>query len=319
MRSHRRTRHIGSLAAVAALVALLIPYASSDEGEAAATTPSSSIVYDPGPKLRCYSVSNESGGTNYGNDSRDCDAVDNRNRVDGSCTWFGYASRRGVECPTWRFVTYGWEENRLRQYPGYDHQVQGPSGSPLKLVLQNNSRNLRDQCELKEVAFSYEYVGSSLKRRADGKEYNFSDGRAEVSYDALVEQSGDFRCAERRAVLTTDFIYRTARGLNLISVVHHDPGPFSRPNRDGVLWTNNCKNGEGAPSGCRVTVYGQRIEPGRTTRINVDFTEVARRYAAYLRNDPIPEVSQIEAVQVVNSARGADLKAEVSEVNVTLK
>ncbi|MEV8434667.1 hypothetical protein [Streptomyces chartreusis] len=318
MRAHRRNKHIGLLAAVAALAALLIPYATSGEEEAAAAT-ATSIVYDPGPRLRCYSASDESGGTNYGNDSRDCGAIDEPGRVDDSCTWFGYSSPRGTQCPAWRFVTYGWDENRLRQYPGYDHQVQGPSGSPLKLVLQNNSRNLQDQCELKEVAFSYEYVGSSLKRRADGKEYNFSDGRTKVSYDASVEQSGDFRCAERRAILTTDFIYRTARGLNLISVVHYDPGAFSRPNEDGVLWSNGCKDGEGRPSGCRVTVPGQRIEPGRTTRIDVDFTEVARQYARYLGGEPAPSPSQIEAVQVVNSTKGADLKAEVSHADVTVE
>lgn len=113
--------------------------------------------------------------------------------------------------------------------------MQGKSGTPLKLVLQNNSRSLRDavgsnqNCDLKEIAVSHEYIGSSIKRKADGSTYNFADGRAKVAYDTLVQQTGGFVCEEKRALLTTDFTYRTARGISVISVVHFDPGPSSRP------------------------------------------------------------------------------------------
>ncbi|MFF7738399.1 hypothetical protein [Streptomyces sp. NPDC007984] len=324
MTMHRRNKRAG-LTAVTAVVAAaaaaaLIPFYGS------ASTPkpkTESIVYDPGPKQRCYSVSDEAGGKNYGNRSTDCKNIDNANRVNSRCTWFGYTSRRGVECPAWRFVTYNWDESKLRKYPGFDHQVQGPSGSPLKLVLQNNSRNLKtaqnkQNCELKEVTFSYEYIGSSLKRPAGGGVYQFSDGRVNVAYDALVKQSGGFSCSEKRAILTTDFIYKTARGTNVISVVHFDPGSFMKPNADGVLWTNKCRTGAGKPDGCRVTIHGQRLQPGKKSRISLDFTAIAEKYAKYLGNDPIPKKSQIESVQIVNSAKGADLKAEVSRADVTL-
>ncbi|MFD5989520.1 hypothetical protein [Streptomyces cyaneofuscatus] len=286
---------------------------------------STSIVYDPGVKWRCYSVSNETSGSNYGNDSRDCGEVGHPNRVDTTCTWFGYTSPRGVECPAWRFVTYNWGQERLRTYPGYDHQVQGESGAPLKLVLQNNSRGLRDavggnqNCELKEVAVSHEYVGSSFKRKADGSTYNLADGRTKVAYDALVQQTGGFVCEEKRALLTTDFIYRTVRGINVISVVHFDPGPFSRPNDDGVLWSNNCRKSDGTPDGCRMTVHGERLTPGEQRHLEVDFSDLARKYRGYLNNEGVPSVSQIEAVQVVNSAKGADLMAEVSGLDVTVE
>ncbi|MFD5988547.1 hypothetical protein [Streptomyces cyaneofuscatus] len=39
------------------------------------------IVYDPGIRLRCYSVSDETGGGTYGNDCRDCGSIDNPNGV----------------------------------------------------------------------------------------------------------------------------------------------------------------------------------------------------------------------------------------------
>ncbi|MFE8977664.1 hypothetical protein ACFYM7_30245 [Streptomyces cyaneofuscatus] len=329
MKTRRRKKHIGAITAVAAAAAagaaLLIPFQSSatEESKSPAAATAKSVVYDPGVKLRCYAVSDEVGGRQYGGDSRDCGAIDNKSRVDSKCASFGYKSKHGVECPAWRFVTYNWGESKLRKYPGYDHQVQGPSGSPLKLVLQNNSKNLRDSsgkqnCELKEVAFSHEYIGSSIKRKADGSLYHFSDGRVKASFDALVEQTGGFSCREKRAILTTDFIYKTARGTNLISVVHFDPGSFMKPN-NGVLWTNKCQTSEGKPTGCRVTVYGQRLQPGKKTRIDIDFTEVAKKYAKYLGNDPIPAKSHIEALQVVNSAKGADLKAEVSNVDLTVK
>ncbi|MFQ3561866.1 hypothetical protein QZN11_34420 [Streptomyces gramineus] len=322
MKMHRRKSRTGLTAAaavvVAAAAAVLVPYYGS-----ASAPRTVSIVYDPGPKQRCYSVSDETGGKNYGNESADCANIADANRVNAACTWFGYTSARGVECPAWRFVTYNWDESRLRQYPGYDHQVQGPSGSPLRLVLQNDARTLRtarnaQDCGLKEVTFSYEYIGSSLKRPAGGGEYQFSDGRVKVAYDALVKQTGGFSCAEKRAILTTDFIYKTARGTNVISVVHFDPGSFSRPDADGVLWSNHCRTSAGKPDGCRITVHGQALRPGKRTRIGLDFTALAKKYGKYLGDDPVPKKSQIVAVQVVNSVRGADLRAEISKAAVTL-
>ncbi|MEU4922706.1 hypothetical protein AB0G29_25570 [Streptomyces parvus] len=334
MRSRSPWKSLRLAAALAAVSAAVVPLAPSASAGSAAAEPAghlsrtvksaASIVYDPGMKLRCYSVSDETAGSNYGNDSRDCGEIVHPNRVNADCTWFGYTSPRGVECPAWRFVTYNWGQDRLRAYPGYDHQIQGESGAPLKLVLQNNSRGLRDttgqtqNCELKEVAVSHEYVGSSFKRKADGSTYNFADGQVKVGYDALVEQTGGFACEEKRALLTTDFIYRTARGINVISVVHFDPGPFSRPNDDGVLWSNKCRKADGTADGCRMTVYGEQLTPGERRHLEVDFSGIATKYRGYLNGEAVPSASQIEAVQVVNSAKGADLRAEVSGLDVTL-
>ncbi|MFD7857861.1 hypothetical protein ACFV6B_26770 [Streptomyces microflavus] len=320
----RRRAHLAWAVAAAAAAALLVPQPSFAEAEPAAQTAATSIVYDPGPRLRCYSVAVEDLKSSYGNDSSDCAAIDNPNRwnqappSEGGCQWFGYTSKYGTECPAWRFVTHGWDPSELRTYPGYDHQILGQSGSPLKLTLQNNSRHSQDGCRLKESTFSYEYTGSSLKRNSAGGVYNFGDGRLKASYDALVDQSGDFRCDEKRAILTTDLMWHHEGRIFLISAVHFDPGKFDPPNADGVLWDNGCKDNPDQPQGCRVTVYGERINENKTTRINVDFTALAQQYQEYLGGEPIGAASQIESVQVVNSTKGADLKAEVSNVDVTI-
>ncbi|MGA5499408.1 hypothetical protein ACPCSP_34430 [Streptomyces cinereoruber] len=74
----------------------------------------------------------------------------------------------------------------------------------------------------------------------------------------------------------------------------------------------------GAADGCRGTVRGAALAPGGRTRLDLDFTDVAKKYAAYLANDPVPRKSQIEVVQTVNSTKGADLIAEISHADVTL-
>ncbi|MET9534930.1 MULTISPECIES: hypothetical protein [unclassified Streptomyces] len=274
-------------------------------------TQSRSIVYDPGPAHHCDSVSHESTGATSDADTSGCAALDDAERVDTSCTWFPYEGRYGHACPSWRFITINWDEDRLRQYPGYDHQVAGAEGSPLTLTMQNNAKNVGN-CDLHEVAFSYEYVGSSLRRDPSTHEpYNFSDGRLTASYDAYAKQTGGFTCDEKRAILTTDLIYTVNGKTNLISVVHYDPGGFAGAGKDGVLWSNGCSDG------CRVTVAGPPIEAGKTTHISDDFTALATKYASYL-GGAVPKSSQIQAVQVVNSTRGADLETRVSHADVTL-
>ncbi|MEU8934301.1 hypothetical protein AB0D30_31000 [Streptomyces sp. NPDC048409] len=274
-------------------------------------TQTRSIVYDPGPTHRCWSVSHESSGASTDPDTSGCAPLDQPERTDTNCQWFPYTGRYGDACPSWRFVTIGWEENKLRKTPGYDARVTGAEGKPLTLQMRNSARKAGD-CDLREVAFSYEYTGSSLRRDpADHQPYNFADGRLRVSYDAYLRHSGGFACSEKRAILTTDLIYEAHGKKNVISVVHYDPGHFAGAGKNGVLWSNHCSDG------CRVTVAGQRVAPGRTTAVSVDFTALAAKYSAYL-GGAVPTSSGIEAVQVVNSTRGADLETRVSHADVTL-
>ncbi|MFG2196688.1 hypothetical protein [Streptomyces sp. NPDC048639] len=305
----------------AALSLLLIPLVSpAGPAGAADVTEPVPVVFDPGPKARCFGVVREfysvtpQNETNDSYDTSGCGAVDDPARVDGNCQdRFPYTGAYGPACPAWDFVTMDWNSSGLRQYPGYDHQVWGSSGSPLTLVMQNNSRTLGD-CTLREVAFSYHYPSSSLRRKENGNEYRLADGRLTVSYDAWAEQSGGFACDEKRAILTTDLIYKANGKKNVISVVHHDPGNFAgTPDQNGVLWKNDCADG------CRVTVLGERIPAGSTTRISVDFTDLAGRLAPYLGHDPVPGDSSLLAVQIVNSGKGSDLQTRVSNAAVTLQ
>ncbi|MGW6600235.1 hypothetical protein [Streptomyces sp. NPDC055036] len=303
----------------AAMAALLFFLVGTPSPAAAGVTESTSVVFDPGPKNRCFGVVREpesipAATTEDFHDTSGCGPVDDRQRVDDRCSSrFPYTGASGKACPAWDFVTYNWTREQFRTYPGYDTQVWGSTGSPLTLTMQNNATGTTG-CELREVAFSYHYPSSSLRRKADGSTYHFSDGRLKVSYDAYAEQTGGFSCEEKRAILTTDLIYWVNGKLNVISVVHFNPGKFMEPpNADGVMWTNNCANG------CRLTVPGQQITAKTTTRVTVDFTELARKYAAYLGGDGIPASSQIEAVQMVNSGKGTDLKTQVSNASVTLE
>ncbi|MFI2292018.1 hypothetical protein [Streptomyces niveus] len=302
----------------AVLAALIFSFVSDPSPVAAAdVTAPTSVVFDPGPKARCFGVLREGTGIPPATqsdlqDMSGCGSVDDPQRVDDACYGrFPYTGAYGKACPAWDFVTLDWRSEDFQQYPGYDTEVWGNSGSPLTLKMQNNSAQKGD-CKLREVAFSYHYVSSSLKRKADYSTYNFSDGRLKVSYDAYASQTGGFACAEKRAILTTDLIYFVNGKKNLISVVHFNPGNFIPPNGDGVIWSNNCADG------CRVTVPGQQIPAMTTARVSVDFTELAKKYSAYL-GGAIPADSRLEAVQVVNSGTGTDLETRVSNATVTLE
>ncbi|MEU0277500.1 hypothetical protein [Streptomyces sp. NPDC006195] len=306
----------------AALLALLVPLGAmaSPVSASSPVTQSTSIVFDPGPKNRCFGVVGEfpdlpAGPPSTYYDTSGCRAVDNELRADDGCSdRFPYTDANNRKaCPAWDFVTLNWKSDQRTKYPGYDAQVSGNSGSPLKLGMENNARQVGD-CLLREVAFSYHYPSSSLRRPAPGQHYNFADGRLKVTYDAYAKQSGTFACGEKRAILTTDLIYKDGDRKNVISVVHFNPGKFIEPNADGVFWNNGCQD-----NSCRVTVQGQEIAAGTTSQVSVDFTALAQKYRSYLGGTAVPAESEVIAVQMVNSTMGADLRTEVSNASVTLE
>ncbi|WP_405416245.1 hypothetical protein [Streptomyces rubiginosohelvolus] len=67
-----------------------------------------------------------------------------------------------------------------------------------------------------------------------------------------------------------------------------------------------------------MTVHGEQLTLSERRHLEVDFSGIATKYRGYLNGEAVPSASQIEAVQVVNSAKGADLKAEISGLDVTL-
>lgn len=317
-------------APVMATAVLLLFGMASGPASATVSTPTS-IVFDPGPKNRCFYTEREfyapitaaANQTPYYDDSG-CAADDDPMRDDHKCLndgSFPYVGPQGGACPAWDFITMNWQSSQYEQYPGYDTQVWGTNGSPLTLVLQSNTEPLgaNNDCNLRETTAAYQYPESGLRRKPDWTAYSVADGDLTVSYDAWAQQSGGFTCSEKRAIMTTDLLFwDDAHSRNdVISVVNYDPGHFAgTPNADNVLWQNNC-----AGSSCRVTVLGQQIPAGSTTHLTIDFgallQQLGNKYLGGLTQ--LDTGMQINAIQFVNSTRGADLQTRVSNADVVLQ
>ncbi|MGW4746924.1 hypothetical protein ACWEPR_19170 [Streptomyces sp. NPDC004290] len=315
-RTPRRT----ALRAVTAAVTLLAATLPAVPADGAA---GSSILFDPGPRARCFSTLREFDGVaptadrNNHHSKESCGQVDLPDRVDGHCAApaFPYQGATGPQCPAWDFVTVNWNGDDFGRRPGYTTAVTGLPSGGLALTLDNNSAGSRD-CALRETSLSYQYPSDSLRRRPDGGAYGLGDGHLGVSYTARVELRSDFRCAEHRALLTTDLVYLQPDGRkNVISVIAYDPGAsanFTGPDR--VTWDNHCTGG-----GCRVMVLtGQPLIAGEEARIAVDFTDLAQRLRERLGGQGPTRDSRLIAVQIVTSTRGADLRATVSGVDAVM-
>ncbi|OPF73399.1 hypothetical protein VT50_0228725 [Streptomyces antioxidans] len=323
-----------ALALVLAL-AVVLPLGPSLPTASARTSAGTPIVFDDGPRHRCYAVQEEhydpeppGHAPNPLKDTSGCSALDDPQRVDAACADFGHTGPWGPACPAWKFLTVGWyyqktpdpDSGDFRKFPGYDVQVAGAEGAPLTVSLRNSARATADPCTLREVAFAYEYPSSSFRRRADGGAYGLADGSAlRVSYDARVSDGGVYACAsEHRASLTTDLIYgygpEGARKKNVISVVHFNPDAPAPP-PDGVLW-RHCDTG-----GCRVAVAApEQLPAGVSSHISVEFRALAQRYAADLGHpDGVPADAQIDAVQIVSSNRGTDTGVDLTGTEVVLE
>lgn len=327
---------MGKLSIAAACSICVLPACAPDGADglgasAAAVTAPVSIVFDPGPKNRCFHTSHEgvTGTQTDYLDSSGCAADDDPQRNDTSCTQFPHIGPDGKNiCPAWELITYGWDSGRFTLYPGYDTQIWGSNGAPLTLVLQNNSRPLRtasgDQdCSLRETTFAYDYPSSAIRRTPTWGEYTLADGKLVVSYDAWAQYGGDFGCDEKRAIMTTDLILDDATRKYVISVVHYHPGDTTSQVGD-VMWTNNCIDSLDHPDhtndSCRVTVFGQPVGEATTTHLAIDFSALVDRVGSqYLKGLTSTSVARIHGIQFVNSTRGADLQTRVSGADVVLQ
>ncbi|MFB7377661.1 hypothetical protein ACFC6U_13520 [Kitasatospora purpeofusca] len=315
-RSPRRTVR-RTATAVAALLAAGMPAVPA---HAAAGT---SILFDPGPRARCFSTVREFYGVARTADPANhhskeaCGLVDLPGRGDSTCAppGFPYQGAAGPQCPAWDFVTVNWNGGDFGHRPGYTTAVADLPSGGLALTLDNNSAEAGD-CLLHEASLSYQYPSSSLRRRPDGSAYGLGDGHLRVGYTVRVELRSGFHCAERRAILTTDLVYLQPDGRkNVISVIAHDPGASADPTGpDRVTWDNHC-----AGDGCRVMVLTERpLSPGVDTRVDIDFTDLASRLRGLLGGRAPDLDSRLIAVQIVNSTRGADLRATVSGVDAVI-
>ncbi|MFS0895027.1 hypothetical protein [Microbacterium sp. 179-I 3D3 NHS] len=248
------------------------------------TNGSESVLWDPGPTSRCFSVITEPHDipSFTWRDTSGCDEIDAQGRqdpnpncwpttevgADGFPKYMGYVGAWGPTCPAWRINTWGWDHRtEWKKNPGFDVGItDGSPGESLQIALHNNARNLPADkvCLLRENTISYDYPPSALKRMP-GLDENLT-----VTYNANVTGGGDaedYGCAtEQRSILTTDIIWvapnpdydpnwkpgdslvgRWSERTHLISVVHYNPNDWSTAGakpKDGVLWWNKCESME---------------------------------------------------------------------------
>jgi hypothetical protein len=274
MSQRRRTAGALALVLAAVVVGTLVPTAATAQqrSSTAADEPAGeSVLWDPGPSARCYSVITEPD-TIPGftlKDTSGCAGIDNAARVDGNASCWpggdGFVGQWGPTCPAWRFNTWGWDHRTdWQQTPGFDLGVgDSPSADSLALTLRNDARDLPAEtvCQLREASISYDYPPSALKRMPNLNE------NLTFSYIATVTGGGrpeDYGCAtEKRSILTSDIIWvapnphydpnwkdgdplqnKDAELTHVISVVQYNPNDWStsaaKP-KDGVLWWNGCE------------------------------------------------------------------------------
>ena len=296
-----------------------------------------SILWDPGPRYRCYQVVEEHYGEPQGfqanplKDTSECGPFLVPAREDPNCTAFGaFIGPNRPTCATWKFSTVGWYYQKtqngpseFRTSPGYDVGVTGGNGSPITARLVNKAYGLPD-CNLREVAFSYEYPSSSfIKHRPDGPEYSLDDAQQFlVSYEMSISGVRNFSCQQgerKRNLVTTDFIYTYADGSgvwkkNVLSLVNFDPGLAYRPDAAGIYWEQS------SAEGCRLMVAGPQVPVGGTHTVSVDFKDLVRRYSSKLCHaGGVPANARVLAVQIVNSNAGSDSTVDVKNIQAVFR
>ncbi|MFS0895726.1 hypothetical protein [Microbacterium sp. 179-I 3D3 NHS] len=340
MRSSRF--RIGVLGAAAALLmgGALLPLGAaaatpSAEAEAEVELSSSSpesLLWDPGPRHRCWSVVEERPQgtplTNLHAETSGCDEIDalavqlgmDRHDTNAACwpagkAWVGV---QGQTCPAWRFNTHGWLwGDSGGKTPGFDHWVEGADGSPLTLTLVNNAHNLggTNPCRLTEVTATYEYLKAGLKRHP-----KLSEGLVFTGNLKVPSAPSASSCGEDRKILTTDIMWTSsatgADKVHLIQVVNFNPNGWDIASNDPrVLWDNKCEGGH-----CRISVADPSgyMSVGQDKQVSIDFTQLFETYKSYFAASGITAAnSDVRAVQVVNSTVGANLTAQVRSMDFT--
>ncbi len=321
-----------SKAAARVAVALLAAACAASAG--AATKTRQSLLYDPGPRHRCFDVGEENPAgaqgyeTNPWKDDSECSGFFVPQRADENCRAFGAIMAPDTPtCPTWKFITYGWyyrktpdapSEFRVASGPGYDLRAQGGDGGKITATLVNDAAGKPDACTLREVTFAYEYPSSSFQRKPDWSAYTLGDSdRFDVSYSATISGLAPAQCAsEPRTFLTTDLIYAFTDSAgrartNVLSIIHFDAAGLTSP---GTIFWNACDD-----SGCRVAVPGPQIPAGRKSRVSLEFDALLREYGPQLGHPGgVPPDAVVTAVQIVSSNRGSDATVAVRDVAVDM-
>ncbi|MDT0433324.1 MULTISPECIES: ricin-type beta-trefoil lectin domain protein [Streptomyces] len=304
--------------ALVATGCLLWPAVSPLSQPASASTGAYDLLYDPGPAHDCWGriVDDDPGRSDPAHvDTSGCGpfAADKE---------FQRSVDRPESSPTWDMGTLGWDTADWGRTPGFSFSAR--TGS--RTVTMTNGAAGGDCGPLRETNVSYTYQNSQLRWGPDRRKLTLGDGTVNVSYRASVRQSGSFTCPEKRAILTTDFIFDDLahRETALLSVVHYDArNAFTGPVAGDVVWSTLNPDGRSCQAGygCRVMVKSPAgmLGEGQDGPVGDDVSALFDRYARYLNPGGLPKSNfAFRGLQIVSSNRGASTTSSVSDVRATL-
>ena len=108
------------------------------------------LLLDPGPRHKCYNYRDLAKGYSYISKASECEAVQ------------GYSG-----CPTWRYSSYGSNQNHS------DLLVNKDNGALIDVALVNNARHVND--EPSQVSLDYYYPGCSIQKLNNLTQFNLLD------------------------------------------------------------------------------------------------------------------------------------------------
>ena len=314
------TRRAGLLA-IAALLPLLSVFLPIQP--ASAVTTSYPLLYYPGQSINCYSMNVE--GAPNGISTPPSQGVN-----ESGCPPVGTST--SSDDPTynidslhsaWDLGTYGWNSSDWGQTPGYSFSLTPTGSDNMQTVTMTNDASAN--CNLHETNIGYTYVDDDFRPGPDDQDLNMSEGGVNVSYNASVHQTGGWNCAQKRAILTTDFIlqdpHNGPNNPDVLSVVHYDPGTFQPVQANGVQWDNAYDDLSGGEcgDGCRVMIHDNtQMADSSTTAITDDFGQLFQTYKSYIDPWGLPDSDFIlRGVQIVSSNIGSDTTSTVSDVQAS--
>ena len=288
-----------------------------------------SMLFDPGPSFYCWEYTNTADGG----------SPVNTTKTTSDCPHFAGTGHSGS---SWFTDQYGWVADEQKQYPGYDVEVAGTSGTPLAVTLTNNART-RGDCGVTvfEVAFTYLYDGFSFTKQPNGWEYNLNDyEEILVDYDIEIVSTtpadSSYACKYQRNYITTDFIYYynttchstaincDAEYKRVFSLKHFDPTNNNIDDPTDQKFQNAC------PSAgfCSLQVNEElrlSASPG-TQHMSLEFKGLIEKWSAALNHSDgstsargVPATAKIYAIQLVSSNVENDSTVKIGNVTAVMR
>lgn len=280
------------------------------------------LLWNSGPTRRCFQHYLTNPGvpdqSTAFKQTDDCPPGDNPPNV---CPSFGTVDG---SCQLWDVLTYGWQMNQKEAYPGWSFwNLSGGWGTPLEVVTLNSARTASPSCNLREVAFGWDWADVSFRRNTNWSEFSLGQfSTVNVSVSGKISNYLAPACTSLpTAFVSLDVIVNFPNGVGYsIGVLLYNGNGYDsngNPN-DNIFYSNY--NGNGSNNGCSPTTLCQTLLQG--TKIGLpNMTTAYQSYTvnfktlftnlSYLPPPPFGyswNDGKIRHIQLVNSSRGADLR-----------